>query len=71
MVKYRKEIADYSLALRISIVTNILLLVAVIVLIFFAIQIHRDKRVFITIPPNMPGNTGLILGVNGASNLTN
>jgi hypothetical protein len=65
--KYRKEIEDYSLALKISIATNLLLLIVSLVFVFFSIKIYQDKAVYVTIPPQIPGNTNLMLGTNSAS----
>lgn len=65
--KYRRKMDDYSLALKISVITNILLIVLTISIFFFALSIYANRNMVVKIPPQIPGNNTLVMGVNTAS----
>ena len=65
--KYRRKMDDYSLALKISTLVNIILIILLFGIFSFALKIYSDRQVIVKIPPQIPGNNTLVLGVNTAS----
>lgn len=68
--KYRRKLEDYSLALKISVLSNVVLIIVIFILISFVLKVYANRQMVVTIPPQIPGNNTLVLGVNTASKET-